>query len=156
MKINDIYNRMCELSPIRKDWEPEKGNNTDKGILTLVVKNHNGVCWIDGIGHYKKDLIWYLRQEDWQKIYWNYQSPIDEMCEEGVETINHHLQEIDYSFTDLSTYEMSGNIITKPSIVKGLNHQQYPELYTMLWCLLIHDRVYDLIWDWIKNEWVER
>jgi hypothetical protein len=176
MKANEIINEMFRQSPIQKEWIPKAGDLCDKGLMVRFSEAHYYKCYrfdaeievyIKGdivTREFKvKDVVWHPTQNQLQKKYWDNVGGPTEMCEPDVETVCKQLIKIDKTFTALSTWESSNDIVTRHPIVKGLNALSYPDLFHLLWCILVHQEVRmpwswgnsTAKWDWKNNVWIK-
>jgi len=148
MKANEIIFEMFRQSPLQKEWKP-------KGADAFIYKDvpSMGICHIVSDVKKPENLIWLPSQEDLQKKYWDNVGGPAEMCEPSIKEVDRLIEKIEDTFSDLSTWESSNDIVTRQPIVKGLNSLSYPDMFLLLWCLLVHQEVYVLVWDWEGKKW---
>ena len=117
---------MYKDSPVQKDWKPQAGQNSSWGIVTKDYVSYKPV---------NPNCMWLLRQEDWQRIYYNYQASI---------------LEIGYITTFVTFIEDNYE-----KLIAELKTPLSKEYWNILWCLFVHKEVYGLNWDWDEDKWVK-
>jgi hypothetical protein len=124
---NDIFIKMCSISPVQKEWKPKSPLDKDHWALR---KDYPGFAVNPDP---KANCIWLPRQEDWQDIYlkfkWDkHRTHIGILVEDFIPYIKREWE----NHIGTWIYECNTNVF---------------------WCLFVHKEVYGLVWDWDKNVW---